>query len=591
MTSQKMSTMNQISNDLIAECKAIIDDHSFLSRDLTDRIGSLPLGIRKTVVDRQPEGECSPLFIACNQGNIRIIEYLITVCAASSDQTSYHVSEDGLMGNITPLGNACASGNILVVQRLLRLGCDVEGPFEDGLTPLQIACRWSNLTVVQELIENGADLRKQSYDGTTCLMNAAQSMPLMSYLLNNGADVNVCNIYNRTALHCSIERRSFESTCLLLEHGADPFVQNSDGDDALQTACIYGEIETADFLMQHFEYSAERQADAYELIGSSLIDRFSDRQLTLKYWQKAHHIRSNGTSYLQKRPQPPSRFAFRDAFEFTTSEELDEIAADDDALRMQSMLICDRILGIEHDETLRRLMRWGFEYECNSNSEKCIDLWILALKGRIDKYSILLCETNETAQTIVRLMTKILEERDDDADIDDLTLFEGALTVFKMLASNVIETSYLLDVQPVHLLQQQNYDQTIQCLTHLMHVLLSTSFCEDDDELIENEVRELIQIRCSINKDTLLHLAVSSSNVLTRGYLRGDNSAPSIFPSLEVTELLIGCGADVNAYNETNCTPLLIASMDSNSDREVVETLLDHGARYNAIEYFLSVYI
>ncbi|XP_055634153.1 protein fem-1 homolog C-like [Toxorhynchites rutilus septentrionalis] len=590
-----MSTISQISNDLIAECKAITDDRCFLSRDLTDRIGSLPLSIRTTVVDRQPEGECSPLFIACNQGNIRIIEYLITECGASSDQTSYHLCEDGLMRNITPLGNACAFGNLLLVKRLLKLGCDVDGPFEDGFTPLQIACLWNNLPLVQELIENGANLRKQSYDGTTCLMNAVQSVPVMSYLLNNGADVDVCNIYNRTALHCSIERRNFKSTCLLLQHGADPFVQSIDGDDALQTACIYGEIEIADFLMKHFQYSAERQADAYELIGSSLINRFSDRQLALKYWQKAHLIRSNGISYIQKRPQTPSRFAFRDAFEFTTSEELDEIAADDDASRMQSLLICDRILGIDHNETLRRLMRWGFECECDSNFEKCIDLWILALKGRIDKYSILRCETNETAQTIVRLMTKILEERDDDddANIDDLTLFEGALTVFKMLASNVIETSHLLDVQPVHLLQQKNYDHTIQCLTHLIHVLLSTSFCEDDDELIENEVQELIQqnIRCSINKDTLLHLAVSSSNVLTRGYLRGDNSAPLIFPSLEVTELLIGCGADVNAYNETNCTPLLIASMDSNSDREVVETLVDHGARYNAIEYFLSVYI
>lgn len=36
--------------------------------------------------------------------------------------------------------------------------------------------------------------------------------------------------------------------------------------------------------------------------------------------------------------------------------ELDNIAVDVDAMRVQSLLICERVLGIHHKDTLFRLM-------------------------------------------------------------------------------------------------------------------------------------------------------------------------------------------------------------------------------------------
>lgn len=51
-----------------------------------------------------------------------------------------------------------------------------------------------------------------------------------------------------------------------------------------------------------------------------------------------------------------------------------------------------------------------------------------------------------------------------------------------------------------------------------------------------------------------------------------------IFPSLEVVELLLACGADVNARNESKSTPLHIASMPYNFNGRLVHTLLENGA-------------
>ncbi|XP_055634048.1 protein fem-1 homolog CG6966-like [Toxorhynchites rutilus septentrionalis] len=573
MSSQHDTTLDQISDELIAECKAVKCDGGFLSGDLMRRIENLPQLDRKKVAEKQTDGSCSALFIACNQGNIQIIEYLITLCDANSDHTNYHRCEDDRMQNITPLGNACATGNIRVVKCLIRLGCDVDGPSEGGATPLQIACLKSQRSIVRYLIRHGADLRKPSYDGTTCLMNAVQSVPIMCDLIINGADVNAADFHNNAALHYAIKRRNLESICLLLRYGADPFVKNCDGDDALQSACIHGADEIADYLMDLNSYSPQRLADANELLGSSCIDVDSDRQKALQYWRKAHYIRSSGINYIPKTPPISRRCAFENAIEFTTRNALGQIAANDDALRMQSLLICERILGIDHEETLRRLMRQGSMYEYSFRFQRCLDMWLLALQIRIQKHSILHSDTNETAQSIVMLM---MEELDGQSHNSTIPQFQTVLTVFRILSSNIIQKRHLIEVQSSQQ-QQKNYDQIVRCLIHLIWILVCTARCEVENELIRNSVLKLTpnDIRSFISNNTLLHLSVSSSNLFTEEDSVG---ASSVFPNLKVTKLLLKCGANVNALNRRKSTPLHLASLECNQSGEIIQTLVDHGA-------------
>lgn len=60
--------------------------------------------------------------------------------------------------------------------------------------------------------------------------------------------------------------------------------------------------------------------------------------------------------FIAKAPAVPPRQAYNNAMEFSTLTELDNIATDVDAMRIQSLLICERILGVQHTDTVFRLM-------------------------------------------------------------------------------------------------------------------------------------------------------------------------------------------------------------------------------------------
>lgn len=244
------------------------------------------------------------------------------------------------------------------------------------------------------MVENGADISKPNYNGGTCLINSIQSVELCIFLLKHGADVNARDIHNKTALYYAIQENKFKTTKLFLEHNADPYIRSRCNDDALQIACLRGTIPIFEYLGKRFirfnvkmkiyiihlyrfyslihiilvenvSYSPERLADANELMGSTFFYDHNDTQMALKYWRAAMEIRNSHMvdgKPLQKRPVLPKQDTYRYATEFTTLEELNAIALDIDAMRIQSLLICERILGPHHKDTLLRLMFRGASY-------------------------------------------------------------------------------------------------------------------------------------------------------------------------------------------------------------------------------------
>jgi len=117
--------------------------------------------------------------------------------------------------------------------------------------------------------------------------------------------------------------------------------------------------------VENVSYSLERLADANELMGSTFFDDHNDTHMTLEFWRAAMAIRLanpiNGMP-LPKRPILPKRETYKNATEFSTREELNAISHDLDAIRIQSLLICERILGAHHKDTLFRLMFRGASY-------------------------------------------------------------------------------------------------------------------------------------------------------------------------------------------------------------------------------------
>ena len=93
---------------------------------------------------------------------------------------------------------------------------------------------------------------------------------------------------------------------------------------------------------------------------------------------------------------------FRDEVEFSNRDELEAMSLDWDKLRIQSLLICERILGTSHKDMIWRLIYRGASYADSLQFQRCIDLWKYALELRVRRDSILWCDTCFLGQTLAR---------------------------------------------------------------------------------------------------------------------------------------------------------------------------------------------
>lgn len=467
---------------------------------------------------------------------------------------------------------------------------------------------YCNRCVVKFLVENGADIKKPNINGGTCLINSVQSVQLCLYLVRKGADINARDIQDKTALHYAIQEHRLDTTRMLIEQGADPFAKSRYGDDALRTACLKGAHQIFDYLKKELNYSVERIAEAHELMGSTFLDEHNESRVCILHWRMAHHIRAAYTPYIEKKPKVPLRNAYENAVEFATLEELDNIATDMDAMRTQSLLICERVLGLTHKDMLFRLTFRGASYADSLQLQRCIDLWRFLLEVRVSNWSILHFETCFAAQALVRLMLDLHVRNSSHIRSDArarfmhqdnlLPRFDDVLGVFRTLAESAVEVKDLLQVRPVFRRQQENYDRVLRCLAHLIYLLINTVHTEAQHKLIYHAVRETVvvgNVRSASTADTLLHLGASRLNVIKSGYITEDNFADvglsqtpnvfllltisfcclqkTVFPNAEVIKLLIECGIDVNTKNEAKSTPLHVACQPYNYDNEVISEL------------------
>jgi len=435
----------------------------------------------------------------------------------------------------------------------------------------------THLDIVKLLVNNNADIQKPNFNGGTCLINSVQSVELCEFLLRNGAEVNAQDIQCKTALHYAIQEHRFETTKLLLSYGANPYLESRYKDDALQTACLKGAAEIFQYLTNALDYSAERIASAFELLGSTFLDEHHDSQRAIQYWRAACEVREKAG--LTKQIQLPKK-QYRYASEFTNRQELDAISLDLDALRLQSLIICERILGVQHKDMIYRLMYRGAAYADSLQYQHCIDLWKYALELRIAKDTILYCDTCFTAQALVKLFLD-LNEKHTAGMLSTAVRAEDVIHTIELLLSDLGRCSLLLEIAPVYKKQQESWDKVLKIISHLLFLVTQLTRAPVLELPLRKKIHRLVHEMDprTTSRDSLLHLAVSKSNSLkAQNFFEDGGAMGNLFPSLAVARLLVECGARVNATNNLESTPLHTASTVSNFKQEVVELLLRHGA-------------
>ncbi|XP_037091671.1 protein fem-1 homolog C-like [Pollicipes pollicipes] len=545
---------------------------------LAARLMRLTRRERRALVSQVLDDGCSPLFLAAKEGQLALVQYLLDMCDADIEQRGeYEVANDRTRHRVTPLWCAAVAGRLPVVRCLCQHGADVNCQSDSGSTPVRSACFMTHLDIVVYLVsEAGADIQRPNHSGGTCLINSVQSEPLCHFLIQHGACVNAVDIQHKSALHYAIQEHREETTRLLLHHGADPFIVSKAGDDALQTACLKGDPTIFALLQSKVSYDEERLADAYELIGATFVDELRDIPTALSYWRQALAIRHRHPRrpIVKRRLAPNKVYLYQQ--EFQTHEDLDDLRPDWDAVKIQSLIITERVLGVTHKDMTFRLMYRGAAYADSLLFQRCIDLWLYALQLRVRRDRVLFHESCFTAQALVRLLLDVLERRGAGLPLDALQYSDVADTL-DVIASQLAEAVRLVRVRPVYQRQQKDFDVLLMTLARLVYLLLHVRTTAHQAQAWRRQLYGVLKLhpRTCADGNSLLHLAVSNASQPKSQF---DEAQLDIFPSAEVAAVLLECGAPVDEPNDAGVTPLLMAARGPAYRPSVVSLLLAAGA-------------
>lgn len=112
-----------------------------------------------------------------------------------------------------------------------------------------------SVDLINYLLQLGADPNQPDRFGATPLLSNVRrlrkNLLLLEALLVYGADPNIVDVYGRSALlvACQIEESSFAE--LLLKYGADPNILNEEGQSALLIACLRGNLNLVKLLLEN----------------------------------------------------------------------------------------------------------------------------------------------------------------------------------------------------------------------------------------------------------------------------------------------------------------------------------------------------
>ncbi|KAI8434513.1 hypothetical protein MSG28_012517 [Choristoneura fumiferana] len=329
-------------------------------------------------------GGATPLVIACRNGHYDVAEYLIERCKADIEQAGSVTFDGETIEGAPPLWCAAAAGHLPLVRLLVRAGANVNSTTRTHSTPLRAACFDGHYDIVKFLVENGADIEIANRHGHTCLMIACYKghIRIAKYLLSLNADVNRKSVKGNTALHDCAESGSLHILKMLLGHGATMDV-DSYGMTPLLAASVTGHTHIVEHLIsaENGLVTRQQRIDALELLGATYVDKRRDMVGALALWKRAMDDRfpTDGSPPIPKPKDIPRIEAYEWAAEPCDAAALRELLADPDAMRMQALVLRERILGPAHPDTSYYVRYRGAVYADAGRYGRCRALWHHAL--------------------------------------------------------------------------------------------------------------------------------------------------------------------------------------------------------------------
>ena len=199
----------------------------------------------------------TPLMVACKSGNNALVSQLLNKGAEPNVSSPNHQSA---------LDIACYDANYNMMDLLLEHNAD---PYFQDNNPLMIVLNKKDATGLQILLNSkyGIDPNLILPSGQTLLHFAAENnwVEVISQLLANGANCDVCGNEGNTPLIIATKNCEMSSVEILLRNGADPNIKDQNGDTAIHFA---SSSEIAKLLLTH-----KAQPNVIDIMGYTPLQR------------------------------------------------------------------------------------------------------------------------------------------------------------------------------------------------------------------------------------------------------------------------------------------------------------------------------
>ncbi|XP_073960593.1 protein fem-1 homolog CG6966 [Choristoneura fumiferana] len=544
-------------------------------------------------------GGATPLVIACRNGHYDVAEYLIERCKADIEQAGSVTFDGETIEGAPPLWCAAAAGHLPLVRLLVRAGANVNSTTRTHSTPLRAACFDGHYDIVKFLVENGADIEIANRHGHTCLMIACYKghIRIAKYLLSLNADVNRKSVKGNTALHDCAESGSLHILKMLLGHGATMDV-DSYGMTPLLAASVTGHTHIVEHLIsaENGLVTRQQRIDALELLGATYVDKRRDMVGALALWKRAMDDRfpTDGSPPIPKPKDIPRIEAYEWAAEPCDAAALRELLADPDAMRMQALVLRERILGPAHPDTSYYVRYRGAVYADAGRYGRCRALWHHALDMQRAVLPPLSPLTQSSLYSFAELFAYMRAERarpPHRGRIVPPVTFEDIDPVFKKALSEIHRGMELLQCK-----LQVDREQTLTTLQRVLVIalhlaallarLLDEPDCGDQDRTaIHQAVYSLVKLDIKVRSGRgALHVACSAEAARARGaWLAAPGDAAPCAGAL--LALMLRLGAAPHARDARGDTPLHLVCKLNPCPPDVVRELLAHGAHIDTVNY------
>ena len=301
-------------------------------------------------------GAEAALLTAAHANKTAEVKRLVLLCAAGEVDLEYEgcvtfPGEKPVEG-ATALWTAATSGHLEVVQILLDAGARINHTTASNSTPLRGASFDGNIDVVRCLLKHGADVNIANRMNQTPLSIASGKghHDVVVLLLDHGADVNICSVSGDTALHSASEA-GYENIVRLLIAAGAKHLRSREGWSPLVLAAAAGQKEIVDIIigLAGTEYSVSERADAWDLLGATLLDLHQPKEMALDFWKSAFELRR--ASDCPKQNLVPPMEVYGEYTEAVEERDFAAMAMDDEYLYTNCLLVRERVLTKEHPQT------------------------------------------------------------------------------------------------------------------------------------------------------------------------------------------------------------------------------------------------